>query len=434
MKATIDRSILKGKVFAPPSKSYTHRAVVISALSNQTTVHRPLLSADTLASVKACKALGAGIHQENNNLIINGVEGHPELADNVIDVANSGTTLRLIMAVSALCNGTIVLTGDDSIRTRPNTPLIRALNDLGAEVFSTKDNGTAPIVVRGPMSGGEAVVDGSISSQFFSALLIACPLCPDETVIQVKGELKSRPYVDITLEMLKAAGIEIHIEKGIKQNLKFIIPPNQSYSLSEYTVPGDFSSTSYLLAAGALAGNGITINGIFPSSQGDAAIISILQDMGADLIWDKQHGVVTVNKSQLHGINVDVGMTPDLVPTLSILGAVCEGEMVIENAEHVRFKETDRLNAMTVELSKMGVDITQEPDRLLIKGTGTGLHGAQVHGWHDHRIVMALTVAGMVAGDTTIDTVESVDVSFPGFFDVIQRLGGNITINPSIQT
>jgi 3-phosphoshikimate 1-carboxyvinyltransferase len=251
-------------------------------------------------------------------------------------------------------------------------------------------------------------------------------------VIQVKGELKSRPYVDITLEMLKAAGIEIHIEKGIKQNLKFIIPPNQSYSLSEYTVPGDFSSTSYLLAAGALAGNGITINGIFPSSQGDAAIISILQDMGADLIWDKQHGVVTVNKSQLHGINIDVGMTPDLVPTLSVLGAVCEGEMVIENAEHVRFKETDRLNAMTVELSKMGVDITQEPDRLLIKGTD--LHGAQVHGWHDHRIVMALTVAGMVAGDTTIDTIESVDVSFPGFFDVIQRLGGNITINPSIQT
>ena len=136
MKATIDRSILHGNVFSPPSKSYTHRAVVMSALSNRAIVHNPLLSADTLATVKACQALGAGIQQENQKFIINGVRGSPALPNNVIDVANSGTTLRLITAVSALCNGSVVLTGDDSIRTRPNTPLIKALNQLGAEVFS----------------------------------------------------------------------------------------------------------------------------------------------------------------------------------------------------------------------------------------------------------------------------------------------------------
>jgi 3-phosphoshikimate 1-carboxyvinyltransferase len=426
MIANIDRSRLKGEVFAPPSKSYTHRAIIISALSDCTVVHRPLFSADTLATIQACRALGAGIEQENDTLTINGVKGRPNIADNVIDVANSGTTLRLIMAVSALCDGAAVLTGDESIRTRPNTPLIEALNQLGAEVFSTRNNGTAPIVVRGPMTGGEAVVDGNISSQFFSALLIACPLCPRDTVIRVKGDLKSRPYVEITLEMLKNAGINIKLQKGNLGDLSFIIPPEQSYSLSEYTVPGDFSSSSYLLAAGVLAGDGITIKGLFPSSQGDAAIIPILQDMGADIKWDKKRGEVSVNKSQLRAIRVDVGMTPDLVPTLSVLGAAAKGEMVIENAQHVRYKETDRLHAMAVELTKMGVDIKEEPDSLVIRGGG--LHEAEVNGWHDHRIVMSLVVAGLVAGHTTIDTIESVDVSYPGFFDVIKGLGGDIVI------
>jgi 3-phosphoshikimate 1-carboxyvinyltransferase len=196
-------------------------------------------------------------------------------------------------------------------------------------------------------------------------------------------------------------------------------------------VPGDFSSASYLLAAGALAGGGagggITVGALYPNKQGDAAIIPILLDMGANLEWDRENGEVIVNKSQLTGVTVDVGMTPDLVPTLAVLGALSEGEMVIENAGHVRYKETDRLHAMTVELAKMGVDITEEPDRLVIRGGG--LHGARVSGWHDHRIVMALSVAGMVAGDTVIDTAESVDISYPGFFEAMKSLGGDITLD-----
>ncbi len=433
MKAKVGISVLNGEVLAPPSKSYTHRAVVMASLAEQTIVKRPLLSADTTATIRACRALGAVIREEGDSLIVDGVKGKPSVPDSIIDVANSGTTLRLLMAVSALCDGTTVLTGDDSIRTRPNTPLIDVLNQLGASVISTRDNGMAPIEVKGPMTGGEAVMDGSISSQFFSALLMACPLCRTRTVVKVDGELKSRPYVEITIEMLESAGIEIELVEDDKGHLSFIIPPKQSYELTEYTVytvPGDFSSASYLLAAGALAGGGagggITVGGLYPNKQGDAAIIPILQDMGANLEWDRERGEVRVNKSRLTGVTVDVGMTPDLVPTLAVLGALSGGEMVIENAGHVRYKETDRLHAMTVELTRMGVDITEEPDRLVIRGGG--LHGARVSGWHDHRIVMALSVAGMVAGDTVIDTAESVDISYPGFFEAMKSLGGDITL------
>lgn len=426
MKAKVNSSVLEGKVLAPPSKSYTHRAVVMASLADRTIVKRPLLSADTVATIQACRALGAVIHEEDDSLIVEGVNGKPVTPDNVIDVANSGTSLRLIMAVSALCNGTTVLTGDDSIRTRPNTPLIGVLNQLGASVISTRGNGMAPIVVKGPMKGGEAVMDGSISSQFFSALLTACPLCRTRTVVKVDGELKSRPYVEITIEMLETAGIAIELVEDENGHLSFIIPPHQSYKLTEYTVPGDFSSASYLLAAGALAGGGLTVGGLYPNRQGDAAIIPILQNMGADLEWDRERGEVKVNKSQLTGVTVDVSMTPDLVPTLAVLGALSRGEMVIENARHVRYKETDRLHAMTVELAAMGVNIREEPDRLVIRGGG--LHGAQVGGWHDHRIVMALTVAGFVAGNTGIDTAESVKISYPGFFETLKKLGGDIAL------
>lgn len=426
MKAKVNNSIVRGEIFAPPSKSYTHRAIIMSALADGTVVNRPLLSADTVATISACRAVGAKISEEGDRLVVKGVKGKPSVPADTIDVANSGTTLRLMSAICALCDGTTVLTGDESIQTRPNTPLIDVLNSLGASVRSIAGDGTAPIEVTGPMTGGDAVMGGGISSQFFSALLIACPLCSRQTEIMVEGALKSRPYVEITIEMLKSAGISIELNEDIRGQLTFIIPPDQSYRLKEYTVPGDFSSASYLLAAGALVGNGITVKGLFPNSQGDSAIIHILQEMGGDIKWDKEKGEVVVNRSQLKGISVDVGMTPDLVPTLAALGAAAKGQMVIENAEHVRYKETDRLHAMTVELTRMGVDITEEPDRLVINGGG--LHGARVSGWHDHRIVMALTVAGLIAGDTVIDTTESVEISYPGFFEDMKGLGGDIVV------
>ncbi len=419
MKLTIQKSDIKGTINAPPSKSYTHRGIAIAALSKKATVNNPLISEDTKATIRACEAFGAIIESRKDSLVIKGFDGKLKVPDNVIDVANSGTTLRIMTAVASLVDGATVLTGDASIRTRPNTQLLDALNDLGAEAFSTRSNGMAPIVVRGKMRGGRVHIDGSISSQFISALLIACPFAQNETTVIIEGELKSRPYVNITIDMLRYAGAEITAE-GTNS---FIIPPEQEYDMKSYNVPGDFSSASYMMAAGALCGE-VIIKNLFPSEQGDSALIEMLKKMGARIQWDEKKGEVKVSRSELHGIRVDVGKTPDLVPTLAVLGAASEGTMTIENAEHVRYKETDRLHAMTVELKKMGVDITEEKDRLIIRGGA--LRGAGVHGWDDHRIVMALAVAGMVAGDTTIDTVESVSISYPGFFEDLKGIGAGV--------
>src|SRR3990170_3378571 len=394
MKLTIQRSEIKGTVNAPPSKSYTHRAIAIAALSKSARVHFPLVSEDTKATMRASEAFGAYIESKKDALVIKGFDGKPKTPDNVIDVANSGTTLRIMTAVASLAEGATVLRGDASIRSRPNTPLLNALNDLGAETFSTRNNGMAPIVVRGKMRGGRVYIDGSISSQFISALLIACPFARNETKVMIKGELKSRPYVNITIEMLKNSGAKI-ISDGPGT---FIIPPEQEYNMRSYNIPGDFSSASYMMAAGALCGD-VTIRNLYPTEQGDSVLIDVLGQMGAQISWDKKKGEVKVSKSNLTNITIDVGKTPDLVPTLAVLGAASEGTMTIENAEHVRYKETDRLHAMTVELKKMGVDIKEEKDRLIIKGGA--IRGAEVHGWDDHRIVMALVVAGMVAGKTS---------------------------------
>ncbi len=419
MITSVERSTISGEVYAPPSKSYTHRAILITALGPGGRVLRPLISADTRATISASKAFGAHVTL-NDDVKIDGVSGKPQTPDDVINVLNSGTTLRFCSAVAALTDGA-VLTGDASIRTRPNGPLLSALNDVGAQAFSIRNNNKAPLVVRGKMKGGTAHLNGGVSSQFLSALLIASPLAEGDTRIIIEGELKSRPYAEITLDMLSDAGVKVNVSRQ-----EFVVPGNQTYNLRSYTIPGDFSSASYPLAAAAVTGSNVTVKGIFPSRQGDSAIIEILRSMGAEISWDKEKGDLKIRGSELQGVNVDASLTPDLVPTIAILGAVAEGKTVVYNAEHVRHKETDRLKAMATELSKMGADIKERPDGLEI--VGGKLHGAAVHGYDDHRIVMALTVAGFVAGGTRIDTAESVDVSYPGFFQEMMRLGADVRL------
>jgi 3-phosphoshikimate 1-carboxyvinyltransferase len=382
------------------------------------------MSADTLASIRAAEALGANIETFEDRIHVKGVNGKPHVPNNIIDVANSGTTLRFMTAVSSLTNGVTVLTGDSSIRNRPNQPLLDVLNKLGVEAYSTRGNGCAPLVVRGGLKGAITTIDGSISSQFISALLIACPLTTQSTTLSIKGEMKSRPYVDVTMELIEKAGAEILVEEGT--TIKFIIPANQKYNLQDYTVPGDFSSASYLLTAAAVTGSTVTVKNLFPSKQGDVEIIDVLERMGAKISWNKETGVAQITGNGLKGTVFDAGATPDLVPTIAVLAACAEGTTVIENAEHVRYKETDRLHAMALELTKMGISVREEPDQLIV--TGGTLRGAELHGWHDHRIIMALTIAGMVAGDTVIDTAEAVDISFPNFFEVMKELGAAIEL------
>ncbi|MCD1295966.1 3-phosphoshikimate 1-carboxyvinyltransferase [Methanocella sp. CWC-04] len=420
MNAKVSKSEVWGSVEAPPSKSYTHRAIVIGSLGKYSKIQKPLLSADTLATVDACRALGAEIKVEGEEIEIAGVIGKPKVPDNVIDAKNSGTTLRLCMSMAALADGATVFTGDESLRKRPNKPLIKALNDLGAVCYSTRGTGTAPIVVHGVMEGGKISIDGGISSQFISSLLISCPFAKNETRIEIEGELKSRPYIEVTLEMLEKAGAQV------ATNFKeFVIPTEQEYDLRSYRIPGDFSSASYMVAAAAITGTKVTVNNLFESKQGDSAILEYLLDMGANVYWDTEKGSVTVEGGELHGIEIDASATPDLVPTLAVLGACAKGTTRIVNAEHVRFKETDRLKAMANELKEMGVDIIEKPDGLVIKGGM--MRGAHVEGYDDHRIVMSLAIAGLVAtGTTTITDADAINISYPGFFDDLKKLGAKV--------
>ncbi len=425
MNVSITPSSVEGVARAPPSKSYTHRAILAAGYAEQATVRDGLWSADTQATARAVDLFGGDVQRrEDGTLEIDGFDGRPDVPADVIDCDNSGTTMRLVTAAAALANGSSVLTGDESLRTRPQGPLLEAIADLGAEAFSTRGNGQAPLVVTGPLSGSTVSIPGDVSSQYITALLMAGAVTDEGIEIDLETDLKSAPYVDITLEVLADFGVDARqTEDG------FAVDGGQSYEPvgGEYAVPGDFSSISYPLAAGAIAGadgGSVRIEGANPSAQGDTAIVDIVDRMGADVEWDREAGAIDVSSAPLSGIEVDVEDTPDLLPTIATLGAVAEGDTYITNAEHVRFKETDRVSAMAEELGKMGVETTEERDSLTIHGDDSDLVGATVSGRRDHRIIMSLALAGLVAdGETTVEGADHVDVSFPGFFAMLEDLG-----------
>jgi 3-phosphoshikimate 1-carboxyvinyltransferase len=471
MEITVSQSAVSGSARAPLSKSYTHRAILAAGYGEGRTVVRgPLLSADTRATARAIDAFGGRVERESAaeddrddvesddsgdttpTLFVDGFGGAPGVPEDVLDCANSGTTMRLVTATAALCSGLVVLTGDESLRSRPQGPLLQAIRDLGGRAESTRANGQAPLVVGGraemgleaektetmagsaerssaagrvPIGGGEVSIPGDVSSQFVSALLMAGGVTENGIEVELATDLKSAPYVEITREVLADFGVATE-----RTGTGFSVPGGQRYRPADgtYTVPGDFSSASYLLAAGALAAeNRVAVEGLYPSAQGDSAIVDVLDRMGATIVWDREAGTITAEKSALSGIDVDVSDTPDLLPTIAVLGAAAEGETRIENCEHVRYKETDRVAAMAAELEALGASVTEQENSLAIDGGNSELEGTRVSGYADHRIVMALSTCGLIAaGETTVSDAEHVDVSFPDFFDELAALGAGI--------
>ncbi len=412
---------VEGVIKAPPSKSYTHRAIIISSLADgKSTLYDPLYSEDTLASLNACQAFGCEIKQEANECIVNGTGGVLETPADVVDLKNSGTTLRIMTSVSALAPNYTVLTGDSSLRTRPMQDLLNALKHLGVNAFSSRGNGKPPICIEGGFKGGKTDINGGVSSQFISSLLIASPYAQNPVDINVKSDFISKPYVDMTTDIMEKFGVSLDYNK---EKASFHIDP-QTYKGRNYTVEGDYSSVSYIIGAAAALNGEVTVKNVFKDSkQGDKQILDIVRDMGAEVKVKKDEVTIT-GQGELNGTQVNLENAPDLLPTVAALGAISEGTTDIGNVEHARFKETDRIHTCALELSKLGVNVKEKKDGLTIKG---GAKGGVVKSHGDHRLVMALSLVGFKTGGVRIENASVYDISFPNFPEAMKGLGCNIT-------
>lgn len=421
MKAEIvGASGIGGRVTAPPSKSYTHRAFVIASLAEgDSVIESPLLAGDTLSTLNAMRAFGVEI-EEKEDVIIKGCGGVLKTPDSEIDCGNSGTTIRLVSGVAAL-DGTVTLTGDESVQTRPMEPLLDALGELGVKTSSS--DGKAPVTIEGgSFKGGDVEIRGDVSSQFISSLLISAPYAEKDVKIKITTPLKSRPYVDMTRDIMEEFGVSV---EGDYETLE--VKSGQSYKGTNYRVEGDYSSASYFFALAAMAGSEITVQNLNQNSkQADRMILEIIKEMGASV--SVAGNEVTVKGNGLTGIEVDLGDAPDLLPTVAALGCRARGETVIKNVGHARHKETDRIAACTKEFKKFGVEINEYKDGMSIKGAEK-LKGGEVKSYKDHRMAMALAVLGAGSeGATVIDDVRCITISFPMFFESMKNVGLEVGI------
>jgi 3-phosphoshikimate 1-carboxyvinyltransferase len=420
MRLVVRPSEASGTIAASPSKSYSHRALMLGLLADgRSQLKDVLLSGDTLATLRAAEMLGARAEVKGNNVTMDG--GKLVCPEDVINAENSGTTIRMVAGIASLLPCATVLTGDSSVRNRPMQPLIDALNQLSVQCFSTRGNGMAPLVVRGPNRGEKCSIRGDVSSQFISSLLISSALKEVHTEIELSTPLKSKPYVEMTMGMMRTFGASVEMSKS-----GFLVPGRQRYAAELYRVPGDYSSAAFPLVAGALTA-GVAVTGLDPEDkQGDKAIVDILEGFGADV----RHGSTSIRASvgDLEGSTVDLADAPDLFPIVAVLGSQARGTTEIVNAEHVRLKESDRIRSTTDFLKVMGAEVRETKDGCVIKGP-CALKGGVVDSLDDHRILMAAAIAAMVAqGTTSINHGECYKISYPRFLEDMTSLGAEMEL------
>jgi len=418
---------LSGEITIPSSKSHTIRAVIIASLAQgRSELLNPLFSEDTKAAIQACERLGAKIEKKSDNLIIEGFGRSPDKPSAVIDMLNSGTSTNLIMGILAGLGIEAEITGDASLQTRPVKSLAAALETLGCKIDFTEDNGCPPLKISGRIKGGKVTLDASKSSQYVSSLLIACPLAEQDTEIFVEDPTEL-PYIEMTLKWLDEQNIKYERD-GFNY---FRISGNQNYTSFEKSIPADWSSAAFPICAAAITESDVIIKGIdINDVQGDKAIIEYLKDMGADIRLEENG--IRVKGGKLQGKKLDINATPDALPALSVMGCLAEGETKLVNVAQARVKETDRIKVMADELKKMGALIEELPDGLIIKKSR--LKGTKLRGHHDHRVVMALSIAAMTADEETlIDTAEAVSVTYPNYVKTMRKLGANITLIKEVQ-
>jgi len=421
MLLKVVRSETGGKVRIPGSKSHTIRALFLAGLADgESEIINPLISNDALSAVEVCQAFGAKIQFDKDRFIVRGFNGLPQTPLDVINVGNSGTTLRFAVMTAALGEGHTVFTGDDQIRRRPVGPLLDAINNLGGQAFSTRGNGMAPVIVGGRAKGGFTSLN-AVTSQFLSSLLLNCPLLEMDTEIK-PTRLNEVPYVEMTLWWLDKQNIQYRNEdfKSI------LIKGGQKYRPFKTIIPGDFSSATFFMVLAAISGGEFVLENLdLRDPQGDKQVLSVLEQMGAEIGVDS--GLIKIKGAGLKGGEFDLNSIPDSLPALAVAGCFATGETRLVNVPQARLKETDRIRVMCAELRKLGADVTELPDGLIIKQSK--LSGAPVNGYNDHRVVMALAIAGLsIPGETVIDTAEAANVTFPEFFDLIKACGGELQL------
>jgi 3-phosphoshikimate 1-carboxyvinyltransferase len=414
----VGASTVNGSVRIPPSKSHSIRAVFLASLAEGTSnIRYRLHSADVDSAITACRGLGAEITENGDTLTVKGVNGHVKPIQDTIDVGNSGTTANFVLSMASLSDRPVTITADDQTRKRPVLPLCRSLEQLGA-IIEESDNGKLPIRIRGPIRGGTADVDGA-TSQYLSSLLIHAPFCESSTTLRLTG-LNEKPYADMTVDWLKKLGIQLE-RKGYQE---FNIQPKQKIKGFEASIVADFSSSAFFLILAAIPGCKVELQGLdFSDTQGDKEVVNYLKLMGADIEIGK---TIKISGRQLRGHTIDLNNTPDALPAMAVAACLAQGTTRLTNVPQARIKETDRIEVMAKELKKMGADIAEEPDGLVIHG-GKPLTGTKVDGHYDHRVVMSLAIAGLAAsGETIISTAEAIKITFPDFVAFMKKCGAKM--------
>ena len=419
MNCKIEKAKITGEVNCPSNKSYTHRGIFLASLAgNNSKVENILLSADTKATIEACRKFGAIIEVNNTSIT---VKESIKIGTKVpqINTENSGTTIRIAIGIASLFSEEITLTGDESIQKRPMQPLLDALSSIGAKCSSM--DGKPPVTIKGKVLGGDISIPGNLSSQFISSLLISAPLTQNGINLKIEGDLVSKPYLDATIATMRKFGVSVQTLIPYK---KYNITP-QIYKNTTFTVPIDFSSLALLLSFTVLNGEDITIKGSMGNlPQGDEAFIDFLEQLGVSVIINENEMKIK-SPEKLKGGVFDLRNSPDLLPPLSILSLISSKPIEIVNVKHARLKETDRIAILARELPKIGINVQEKEDGLILESSGS-LTGAKLDSENDHRLFMTFCIAGTYIGNCTVTDSKSVEVSYPNFIEEMNRLGAKI--------
>lgn len=394
----IQQSKLNGVMYVPPSKSAAHRALICSFLSGGGSVKPIIDSKDMRATLGMIDAL------KNHQNVLNALE--------------SGSTLRFMIPVAAAFGREVKFIGEGSLLNRT---IGEYMDILPAHHVQVESDGKLPVTISGKLTNGSYAVNGNISSQYITGLLFALSVLDGDSAIILKTPLQSKPYVDMTVKVMADYGVCV-----TETDFGYLVHGNQKYNIIDYTVEGDWSQAAFFLVAGALGGT-VTVKGLdFHSTQGDKAIVDVLKQFGAEITFGEEY--VTCSKGALNGTDVDASDIPDLVPIIAVLAAYANGRTVISGAERLRYKESDRIESVVSNLRLLGVDVCETTDGMIING-GQPLKGARLKGFNDHRIVMAFSIAGLFAdGDVYIDDAQSINKSYPSFFEDYNRLGGKADV------